>query len=111
MLYGARQRAKAVGVPCTITEQDIELPTHCPVLGYALRVYRGCGKGPRNDSPTLDKIIPALGYVPGNVLVVSQKANRLKNQLSPEQLSLFARFYAEAERRVKEEMNEARQYQ
>lgn len=105
LVKGARQRAKRAGVPCTVEVEDIDLPTHCPVLGRALRSFEGCGKGPRNDSPTLDKIVPALGYVPGNILVVSQKANRLKNQLSPTQLALFARFYAEAERRMKENLN------
>lgn len=93
-------------MPCTITVEDIEIPSHCPVLGRQLRVFEGCGKGPRNDSPTLDKIVPAFGYVPGNVLVVSQKANRIKSQLSTQQLALFARFYADAERRMKETLDE-----
>lgn len=103
LLKGAKQRAGRRGVPCTITVDDISIPTHCPVLGRLLRTYKGCGKGPRNDSPTLDKIIPELGYVRGNVIVVSNKANRLKNELSPTQLALFARFYADAERSMKEQ--------
>lgn len=105
MLYGARQRARRDGVPCLIAEGDIVLPSHCPVLGRALKSYAGFGKGPRNDSPTLDKIVPAQGYIPGNIMVVSNKANRLKNQLSTEQLIAFARTYAEAERRMKEHPN------
>jgi len=35
----------------------------------------------------LDRIIPALGYVKGNVDIISMRANRLKNDLSEEELS------------------------
>ena len=105
MLSNARQRSRRDGIDCTIGVSDIEIPSHCPVLGHCLRSYEGMGKGPRNDSPTLDKIVPAMGYIPGNILVVSQKANRIKNQLSTVQLAVFARFYADAERRMKETQN------
>ncbi len=101
MLSDARYRAKRRGLPCTITEDDIELPTHCPVLGRRLCLFEG-RQGGRDDSPSLDKVIPELGYIPGNVLVVSQKANRLKNQLSTTQLVAFARLYADAERAMRE---------
>jgi hypothetical protein len=30
-------------------------------------------------SPTLDKIIPELGYVRGNIAVISHRANRIKS--------------------------------
>lgn len=96
MLRNARYRAKRDGLPCTITEEDLELPSHCPVLGRRLVLSEG-RQGGRDDSPSLDKIVPELGYVPGNIIVVSQKANRLKNQLSTEQLVAFARAYAGVE--------------
>ena len=38
------------------------------------------GQGPSNDSPSIDRMKPDLGYVPGNVRIVSQKANRLKQK-------------------------------
>lgn len=96
MLRNARYRAKRDGLPCTITEEDLELPSHCPVLGRRLVLSEG-RQGGCDDSPSLDKIVPELGYVPGNIIVVSQKANRLKNQLSTEQLVAFARTYAGVE--------------
>lgn len=37
-------------------------------------------------SPTLDRIHPDIGYVPGNVMVISAKANRMKNNASLEEL-------------------------
>lgn len=105
MLSNARHRAKRDGFPFSITLDDIDIPTHCPVLGRMLRVVGG-KQGGGDDSPSLDKVIPSLGYVPGNVLVVSLKANRLKNQLSTEQLIAFARLYADAELKMKEQLNE-----
>jgi hypothetical protein len=42
-------------------------------------------------SPTLDRIIPELGYVAGNVEVVSHQANSMKGEASAEQLVTFAR--------------------
>lgn len=105
MLSNARHRARRDGFPCTITLEDIDIPTHCPVLGRMLHIFEG-KQGGRDDSPSLDKVIPSLGYVPGNILVVSSKANRLKNQLSTEQLIAFARFYVAAEQRMKEQVSE-----
>lgn len=31
------------------------------------------------DAPTVDKVIPALGYVPGNVFIICMRCNVLKN--------------------------------
>jgi hypothetical protein len=42
-------------------------------------------------SPSLDRIIPERGYVPGNVRVVSDRANRLKGKRSLEELRRLAR--------------------
>ena len=40
----------------------------------------GLGKGKtRPDSPTLDRILPELGYVKGNVAFLSYRANRIKD--------------------------------
>ena len=81
MFYSARARAQRRGLPCSISPLDIYIPECCPVLGVKLAVGigRGRGVGPANNSPTLDRIDPELGYVPENVRVISWRANRLKN--------------------------------
>lgn len=79
----AKQRAKKYGIPFTITEQDIVVPERCPVLGLKLEVAVG-QKQP--NSPSLDKLIPELGYVPGNVRVISMRANRVKGDASLNEL-------------------------
>jgi hypothetical protein len=59
-----------------MTPADIDVPTHCPVLGVRLR--RGTSKGDTATSPTIDRLVPALGYVAGNIRVISGRANRIK---------------------------------
>ena len=85
MLILARHRAKRDSVPFAITLADFEIPEYCPVFGMKLERGRGLGKS-RPCSPTLDRIIPALGYVPGNVVVISRRANQIKNDASLEDL-------------------------
>ncbi|WP_410212326.1 hypothetical protein [Phenylobacterium sp.] len=92
MLSNARSRAKRAGVPCTITVEDIVVPSHCPVLGIPLARRLG-RKGGCDQSPSLDRIVPELGYVPGNIVVVSRRANRIKNDASIDELRAIADFY------------------
>lgn len=91
MLSNARQRAKRLGLPCTITAADIQIPATCPVLGIPLAHQKGAKQS--ENSPTVDRIIPSKGYVPGNVIVVSLKANRIKNNASVDELVAVAEFY------------------
>jgi hypothetical protein len=89
MLECARRRAKKKCLPCTITVEDIVIPEYCPILGVALVPGRG-NRSPLPTAPTLDRIIPELGYVPGNVQVISHKANVMKNDATTKQLKDFA---------------------
>lgn len=88
MYYNARNRARKGGYPCTITMDDIVIPAVCPVLGIPLQV--GTGRDNLPNAPTLDKIDPSLGYVPGNVQVISRKANAVKQDATREELLKFA---------------------
>lgn len=95
MLECARRRAKVRGLPCTITLADIVIPERCPLLGVMLVVNEG-RHGP--NSPSLDRILNAYGYVPGNVVVVSHQANARKGELSSSELRVLARNLAKLER-------------
>jgi len=90
MLATAKDRAKKKGIDFSITLKDIELPEYCPVLGVKLEVNRGKGHGGRDNSYSLDRIDPTLGYVEGNVQVMSLKANSMKFNATPEELLKFA---------------------
>lgn len=83
LLWGARRRSKLRGLPCTISEKDIFVPENCPVLGIPLIKSEGkCG----DQSPTLDCVIPALGYVPGNIEVISFRANTIKSNATADEI-------------------------
>lgn len=90
LLYPAQKRAKAKGIPCTITIDDIIIPEFCPILGMPLARARGIGCA-RSNSPSLDRINPLLGYIPGNVAVISRRANTMKTDASSDELLAFAR--------------------
>jgi hypothetical protein len=72
----AKARAKRFGVPFSITENDIIVPDKCPVLNIPIDLKH---RSRSDNSPSLDRIIPSEGYVPGNVAVISYRANRIKN--------------------------------
>jgi hypothetical protein len=86
LVYSARQRAKKFSIEFSISSADFEIPTVCPLRHVPFKV----GKGQHtDDSPTLDRKDPRLGYVKGNVWVISHKANRLKGDLTPDELKTF----------------------
>jgi hypothetical protein len=80
LLRSVRTRARAQGIACTITEADITVPTHCPVLRIPLN------KTSRDNWPSVDRIVPRRGYVRGNVAVISMRANRLKSNMTLDEL-------------------------
>lgn len=88
LLESARGRARKGGFACTITIADIIVPEFCPLLGIKLERGKGSG-GFRPSSPTLDKIRPELGYVPGNVWVISHRANAIKGNATLLELQLL----------------------
>lgn len=83
LLTLAQKRSVKYGVPFDLTQEDIFIPKVCPALGMELK--RGVG-GSADSSPTLDRHIPKLGYVKGNVAVISSLANRIKTNATTEQV-------------------------
>lgn len=82
----ARQRARRSGALFALPREGLDIPESCPVLGIKLVVG-----GPRSpNSPSLDRIDPAKGYVPTNVRVVSDQANRLKGDRGLEEIRALA---------------------
>ena len=89
-------------LPFTITEADLDWPTHCPVTGVELH-YGGRGgnddtggrRGHRPNSAALDRIDNSKGCVPGNVVIVSSWVNIRKGDATSEQLRQIAAFYSQ----------------
>ncbi len=82
----ARKRARDRGLPFMIAKDSINIPQTCPALGLVIEL-----RGQRSaSSPSLDRIVPERGYVPGNVRVISDRANRLKGGRNLHQLRRLA---------------------
>lgn len=93
MFDQAKKRARAKGLEFSIAVSDIIVPAVCPVLGFPL-VAGGRGRGVAKsfDSPSLDRINNLLGYVPGNVRVISFRANQLKSSATVRELELILEY-------------------
>ena len=90
LLGTAKRRAKAKGLDFDITRNDIVIPQKCPVLGIPLVPYSGSCN---HNSPTIDRIDNSKGYVRGNIIVVSFRANSLKNNATMSELRRIVDFY------------------
>ncbi len=89
LLCKARWRARKRGTKFEINIEDIMIPETCPVLGIVLK--RGTGTGrPLPESPSIDELVHGEGYTPDNSMVISYKANCMKNNASPAELLMFA---------------------
>lgn len=71
----ARNRAKETGREFSIEKSDIVIPEICPVLGIPISKQV---EGFQPNSPSLDRIDSSRGYVPGNIAIISWRANCLK---------------------------------
>lgn len=80
-----RARAKIQNVPFNITSGYIEeiWTDTCPVFGTPLRID---AKKDTEGHAQLDRLIPSLGYTKGNVVWLSQRANRIKDDANIEDL-------------------------
>ena len=85
----AKRRAKAKNIPFNIDIDDIVIPKKCPVFGFDFEI----GTKNKQKSPSLDRIIPEKGYVKGNIIVVSLKANTMKSNATLEEIKALYDFY------------------
>ena len=99
LLNAAKHRAMTRGLPFSIIAADVPVPALCPILGIPLWVSVNEGQGGKPNSPSIDRIRPELGYVPGNVRVISHLANMMKSCATPDQLITFAEWVLATHRR------------
>lgn len=96
MFHNARQRAKRRGLVFDLTLNDIVIPRYCPVLG--LELAGSTAGGPADNSPSLDRIRMAEGYIRGNIEVISFRANRIKHNATVEELEKVLAYMKSNER-------------
>lgn len=100
MLDNTRKRAKKNGLTFSLRKKDIKITEFCPILNIKYELNKknvkwGTKKGQNNwcTSPSIDRIDNSKGYTKDNIIVVSQLANAIKNQATPNQIQKVATFY------------------
>ena len=98
MLSNAKIRAKQKGVDFNLTSKYLKkiFPKNnkCPITGLNFQFgYKNKEKINKNNSPSLDRIIPSKGYVEGNVMVISDLMNRMKQDSTYEDIEKLDNFY------------------
>jgi hypothetical protein len=108
MFHNAKYRAARSGIEFSITLDDIRQLakglTHCPWLGIELRWQcnfgSGVGRGKSKahpHSPSLDRLDSSKGYVKGNIVIVSHRANAIKRDATAQELISMGQRIAEYE--------------
>lgn len=89
-----KNRASSLGVPYDLDEEYLESiwTGTCPVLKTPISI-----SGDRSDEYTaeLDRFDPSKGYTKGNVVFLSRKANRIKNNSDVEILENLLKWMRE----------------
>ena len=79
----------------------------CPVLGIKMQWGGGNTSKGRDNSPSLDRINPKLGYLKGNVIWLCNKVNRMKSDQTLETVIKLGEW---AERLKEHGIESAREY-
>ena len=88
LLSDAKRRSHIRDMPFSVTRDDIYMPITCPIFGCKL-IYQA--EGARiSESASLDRIDSSRGYIPGNVWIISWRANNIKSDASPQELRTVA---------------------
>jgi len=90
-LTKARDRAKQKGLPINLDlEHLLSIATdECPVFGVKFVWGRNQGQSHRY-TPSLDRVVPELGYIKGNVVFISYWANTIKQDATEKELYAVA---------------------
>lgn len=89
LMTKAKYRAKKANKEFNLEVEDVVIPERCPILDIPL--FKGVGKVCDN-SPSLDRKDTTKGYIKGNVSVISYAANRLKGNLTVEQIENLLKY-------------------
>jgi hypothetical protein len=104
LIISRRSWAKKRGIEFSIEDSDFEPVYFCPLLPH-IKFSFSNGDGFREDSMSLDRIDPTKGYVKGNVQLISQKANQIKNNATLREFEEIAYNWRKIENQRKREEN------
>lgn len=93
-IYNKKSSVKQQGIPFELDKKYLESiwVDTCPVFGTKL-VKRT--EEFSDNTAELDRIVPELGYIKGNVRWISKRANRLKSDATIEELKKIIKYMEE----------------
>ncbi len=95
ILIKLKNRSKENELTFNLTKGDIIIPKFCPILGIELKTTN---IRPQDCSPSVDRINNNQGYIKGNIIITSWKANRIKGTADINDMKLiYENFYTKIE--------------
>lgn len=97
LLNHLKSSAKKRNIEFSITIDDLNnlsFPLVCPILSIPLAFNRNAAE---DNSFSVDRVDSTKGYVKDNLVVISQKANRMKNNGTLKELEQMVEFYKNLE--------------
>lgn len=95
LLISAKARARRKGINFNLNFADIDVPEYCPILGIKLdKTWGGVEQTnkQRANKCSLDRIDSKKGYIKGNVIVISYRANMIKGDGSADEHRAIAKY-------------------
>ena len=97
LISGFRNRAKKQNVPFNLTVDDMKdliknAADICPALGVKMEIAKLYAND-SNYSPSFDRIDPKKGYTKNNIVIISNRANRIKSDATVDEIRKVADFY------------------
>ena len=91
MLNRTKARAQRKGLPFNLEISDIVLPERCPVFDKPF-IY-----GDHLWTYSIDRLVPDTGYVRGNIMIISNKANMMKSTATTDEIGLLHKWMTACE--------------
>lgn len=98
LFMSAQARAKKKKLEFSIEYEDVYIPEICPILGIKINKFledTSQSNESRASSPSLDRVDSSKGYIKGNIVVISYRANVVKGQGTAEQHRMIAKWIRE----------------
>ena len=85
LLKYAKLRAKQKDLPFDLELSDIVIPDICPIMKINF------DRSDKKYSPSIDRIVPELGYTKNNIQIICSLANSMKWNSTKEELIQFCK--------------------
>lgn len=96
LLKNAKTRARKKNLEFSLTLEDIIIPKICPIFNTPIILKRDSnqrGMSQKNyDGPSIDRIDTTKGYIKGNIIICSWRANLYKGCMTFEQIKSWYKF-------------------